>query len=50
MEASLLKRFHPIVSTRLACVTHPIGAGVIGVFGGGAAAASPCCTARATAF
>ena len=39
MEASLLKRFHPIVSTRLACVTHPIGAGVIGVFGGGAAAA-----------
>ena len=39
MEASLLKRFHPIVSTRLACITHPIGAGVIGVFGGGAAAA-----------
>lgn len=39
MEASLLKRFHPIVSTRLACITHPIGACVIGVFGGGAAAA-----------
>jgi predicted MFS family arabinose efflux permease len=39
MEASVLKRFHPIVSTRLACITHPIGACVIGIFGGGAAAA-----------
>jgi hypothetical protein len=39
MEASLLSRFHPMVSTRLACLTHPIGACVIGVFGGGAAAA-----------
>lgn len=39
MEASLLGRFHPLVSTRLACITHPIGALVIGVFGGGAAAA-----------
>jgi predicted MFS family arabinose efflux permease len=39
MEASLLNRFHPIVSSRLACITHPIGACVIGVFGGGAAAA-----------
>jgi hypothetical protein len=39
MEASLLKRFHPIVSARLACITHPIGACVIGLFGGGAAAA-----------
>jgi predicted MFS family arabinose efflux permease len=39
VEASLLNRFHPIVSARLACVTHPIGACVIGVFGGGAAAA-----------
>ncbi len=38
-EASLLKRFHPVVSTRLACLTHPIGACVIGIFGGGAAAA-----------
>jgi hypothetical protein len=34
MEASLLNRFHPIVSTRVACITHPIGACV----GGGAAA------------
>jgi MFS family permease len=39
MEASLLKRFHPIVSTRLACITHPIGACVLCIFGGGAAAA-----------
>jgi hypothetical protein len=39
MEAGLLHRFHPIVSTRLACLTHPVGACVIGIFGGGAAAA-----------
>ena len=39
MEASMLGRFHPLVSTRLACITHPIGACVIGLFGGGAAAA-----------
>jgi predicted MFS family arabinose efflux permease len=39
VEASLLKRFHPITSTRLACITHPIGACVLGFFGGGAAAA-----------
>jgi hypothetical protein len=39
LEASLLKRFHPLLSTRLACVTHPIGACVIAIFGGGAAAA-----------
>ncbi len=39
MEASLLSRFHTMVSTRLACLTHPIGACVIGIFGGGAAAA-----------
>jgi predicted MFS family arabinose efflux permease len=38
-EAGLLSRFHPLVSTRLACVTHPIGACVIGLFGGAAAAA-----------
>jgi MFS family permease len=39
LEASLLSRFHPLLSTRLACFTHPIGACVIGLFGGGAAAA-----------
>ncbi|MDR3466839.1 MAG: MFS transporter [Xanthobacteraceae bacterium] len=39
LEASVLGRFHPLLSTRLACVTHPIGAGVIMVLGGGAAVA-----------
>jgi len=38
-EASTLGRFHPLFSTRLACITHPIGACVIGIFGGPAAAA-----------
>jgi hypothetical protein len=39
VEASLLNHFHPIVSTRLAWITHPIGACILGIFGGGAAAA-----------
>ncbi|MET0677531.1 MAG: MFS transporter, partial [Bradyrhizobium sp.] len=39
LEASLLAKFHPLLSTRLACITHPVGACVIGLFGGGAAAA-----------
>jgi hypothetical protein len=39
LEASTLSRFHPLFSTRLACVTHPIGVCIIGLFGGGAAAA-----------
>ena len=39
IEASLLSRFHPLVSTRIACLTHPLGVAVIGIFGGGAAAA-----------
>jgi len=39
MEASVQGRIHPLVSTCLACLTHPIGAAVIGIFGGGAAAA-----------
>lgn len=39
LEASMLGRFHPLFSTRLACITHPIGACVIGIFGGPAAAA-----------
>ncbi|MEA2822166.1 MAG: hypothetical protein QOJ86_4170, partial [Bradyrhizobium sp.] len=25
-EAGLLSRYHPLISTRIACVTHPIGA------------------------
>lgn len=38
-EASLLSRYHPIVSTRIACVTHPIGAAVMALIGGPAAIA-----------
>jgi MFS family permease len=37
MEASFLKRYHPIVSARLACLTHPLGAGIVALAGGGAA-------------
>ena len=36
-EASFLSRFHPLLSTKLACVTHPIGAAILGLAGGGAA-------------
>ena len=39
VEASFLSRFHPLVSTRLACITHPIGAVIVALFGGGAASA-----------
>lgn len=37
LEATFLKRYHPLVSTRLACLTHPIGAAILAVAGGGAA-------------
>jgi len=37
VEASLLSRYHPLLSTRLACVMHPIGAAIIAFAGGGAA-------------
>jgi len=37
VEASLLSRYHPLVSTRLACLTHPIGAAILALAGGGAA-------------
>ena len=33
----MLSRYHPLLSTRLACLTHPIGALIVGIFGGGAA-------------
>ncbi|MEO8319164.1 MAG: MFS transporter [Bradyrhizobium sp.] len=36
-EASFLSRFHPLVSTRLACITHPIGAAILLLAGGAAA-------------
>ena len=34
MEASLLGRFHPLISTRIACVTHPLGALLLMASGG----------------
>ena len=37
VEAGVLSRYHPLLSTRLACLTHPIGALIVGIFGGGAA-------------
>jgi predicted MFS family arabinose efflux permease len=37
LEATLLKRYHPLVSTRLACLTHPIGAAILAIAGGPAA-------------
>jgi MFS family permease len=39
VEASLLSRYHPLVSTRLACLSHPIGAIIVALAGGGAAGA-----------
>jgi MFS family permease len=36
VEAAVLKRYHPLVSTRIACLTHPIGAAIIAVAGGAA--------------
>jgi MFS family permease len=39
VEAGFLSRYHPLLSTRLACLTHPIGAAVLALAGGGAASA-----------
>ncbi len=39
VEASLLSRYHPLLSARLACLTHPIGAAILALVGGGAASA-----------
>src|SRR5487761_1988642 len=39
IEASFLSRYHPLVSTRLARLTHPIGAAILAVVGGGASSA-----------
>ena len=36
-EASILSRFHPLVSARLAALTHPLGVAVLAVAGGGVA-------------
>jgi MFS family permease len=38
-EFGVLKRLHPLVSTRLALLMHPVGAAVLGVFGAPASAA-----------
>jgi len=40
LEAGLLKRFHPLVSARLATMTHPIGAAVLWIAGGGVASSA----------
>ena len=40
IEASVLKRFHPLVSARLATLTHPVGVAVILTAGGGVAASA----------
>ncbi len=37
VEASLLSRSHPLLSCRLACAAHPVGALIIAVIGGPAA-------------
>jgi predicted MFS family arabinose efflux permease len=37
LEASVLKRFHPMVSARLSVALHPIGAAVLALFGATAA-------------
>ena len=39
LEASLLKRFHPMVSAKLSVALHPIGAGILAIFGAGPASA-----------
>jgi hypothetical protein len=39
LEASLMKRFHPMVSARLSVALHPLGAVVLGAFGAGTASA-----------
>jgi predicted MFS family arabinose efflux permease len=43
LEASLLSRFHPLWSTRLACITHPLGAVVVAIFGAAGASAFALC-------
>jgi len=39
IEASFFSRYHPLLSTRLACLTHPIGAAILALAGGGASSA-----------
>lgn len=35
LEVSVLGRAHPLISARLATITHPIGAALLGILGGG---------------
>jgi hypothetical protein len=39
VEASFLSRYHPVVSTRIACLAHPLGAAILALVGGAAAGA-----------
>src|ERR1700716_3134225 len=39
VEASFLSRYHPLLSTRHACLTHPIGAAIVALVGGAASSA-----------
>jgi MFS family permease len=39
IEASFLSRYHPLLSTRLACLMHPVGAAIVAVAGGAASSA-----------
>ncbi|HET6839262.1 MAG TPA: MFS transporter [Bradyrhizobium sp.] len=39
IEVSFLSRYHPLLSTRLACLTHPIGAAILAIAGGAASGA-----------
>jgi MFS family permease len=39
IEASFLSRYHPLLSTRLACLMHPIGAAILTIAGGTASGA-----------
>src|SRR3984885_1525247 len=39
IEASFLSRYHPLLSTRLACLMHPIGAAILATVGGAASSA-----------
>lgn len=36
-EATILSRYHPLLSARLACITHPIGAAIVAIAGAPAA-------------
>jgi predicted MFS family arabinose efflux permease len=43
VEAWLLSRYHPLLSTELACLGHPIGAAILAIAGGGAASVFALC-------